>query len=191
MLQRHPDLYPHLRICEVIEGLKRSLLWRWIWTHPRRAERVVAAALPWVRAARAGRLRKLYHRLYGSLHRCHYWMGVRDEVGSLDRLRRFVQDLPLDPQNTREIELDLTLGLEELTRQLQRRDVDGARLWWGPCPVGRIAPVAGLEALRGHHLPAIVPARFAHRLIQLPRLPHQVGASMVSLLTQARYLEAS
>jgi GT2 family glycosyltransferase len=186
MLRRHPELYPHFRIHEALQGIKRSAGLRLMWTRPRLTDRLAASAMPLLHLARAMRMRKLYRALYGQVQRISYWSGVRDELATLSQLQRFVQDLPLEPTQASEIEIDLSLGLNEATRLLDEVAVDGVRLRWGQRPIGRIAPVAGAEPLRGRHLREMLPVRFT-RILALAIADDAPGDTRHQLPQQLHY----
>jgi GT2 family glycosyltransferase len=147
---KHPETFAELPLASAMESSPPVAIGRRLEaTTPARMrlwERFllgIAGLLKW---------RRLFRRVYGALRARVYWSGVLAELGSVSRLRRFVQEVPLRRFQFTEGELDLRADLDRLAEVLLTDRMDAARIRHGELVVGRVPPVAAAEPLRPEHL---------------------------------------
>ena len=119
---------------------------------------------PLLRTAELIGAQRHWLRLCGALHEYWYWRGVRDAVGDRDALERLLADSV--PPEGRELELDLAGTLEAAEGEIDRVRPDGLRLRYGNFAMGRIAPAAATEPLRGRHLRRLLVTELAWPLLK-------------------------
>jgi glycosyltransferase involved in cell wall biosynthesis len=149
---RHPETFPALPLREAADGGP------WIRIGPRlRVRPWTLTRLPiglslLLKAARRLKVRRILSSLLGCARYCSYWGGVLNELGSLQELRRFAQDMPMKPSDVAVLELDLGTDLERLGAILEENPAGAAGLWYGDKPVGYIPSLPVSESLRAEHI---------------------------------------
>jgi glycosyltransferase involved in cell wall biosynthesis len=157
--RRHPDMIPTLGLGQFekpnsrAERIRLKLAWDW----PAVGDFLAARLRGILDLLERLRMRGFWLKLFGELHRYWYWRGVKEELGGRQALSVFLQDGPVHAdENAREIELDLSQGLELAMHQLDALRPATARIRYGQHIVGRISPQPGAERLRGVHLRPIL-----------------------------------
>jgi len=124
-------------------------------------------------------LRRRWRQLYKVLQDYWYWRGVAAESGTLQKLKEILDEgVARIPQSARELELDLSRGLEEAERRLDRERPAAVRLRFGRRPVGIVHPQAGAENLRGAHLRPILADSLAAPFLQAMALEGEITKSV-------------
>ena len=121
-------------------------------------------------------MRGFWSKLFGALHRYWYWRGVKEELGGRRALTLLLQEgLVHAGENTCEIELDLSHGLEVAVQHLDAVRPDTVRIRYGQHIVGRILPQPGAEQLRGVHLRPILAGHLAVPLLKALAVEKSLG----------------
>jgi len=178
--RRYPDLRPGLALARIdapasrLDGRLRHLA----FAAPHTGDTLARLSLGLLDRLERGRLRRPWRTLYGHLRDYWYWRGVADEVGSRAALAALLQARPARADAGREIDLDLSLGLEAAEHRLDREQPDGVRLHYAGHLVGRIPAEPGAEPLRGFHLRAALATTLADRFLRVLAVQATSGASL-------------
>jgi hypothetical protein len=167
--RRHPDMLPALPLAQY-DTYKSPLSRR---LRPLAFKDPVAGnAQANALRSRLDRLERMRRRgrwraLYNAVHNYWYWRGVANELGTPKALAGLLQSGPARPDiGYKEIELDLSQGWTAAENTLDAERPDGARIRYGPYPIGRVLPWPGSEKLRGAHLRRQLVTYFAVPLLK-------------------------
>jgi len=178
--RRHPDMIPTLGLSQFEKPnsraerirFKLALDWPAVGDFLAESLRLILDLLERLR------MRGFWSRLFGALHRYWYWRGVKEELGGREALSLFLQDGPAHAgENTCEIELDLSQGLEVAMQQVDAVRPDTARIRYGQHIIGKIPPQLGAEQLRGIHLRPILAGHFALPLLKALAIQKSSGVA--------------
>lgn len=178
--RRHPDMIPTLSLTQFeasnsrLERIRFKLALDWTVVGDFLAARLRSILDLLERL----RMRGFWLRLFGELHRYWYWRGVKEELGGRQALSLFLQDGAVHAnENTSEIELDLSQGLEAAMQQLDEVRPATARIRYGQHIVGKISPQPGAEQLRGIHLRPILAGHLSLPLLKALAVEKSLGAA--------------
>jgi glycosyltransferase involved in cell wall biosynthesis len=149
---RHPETFPALPLREAADGGPWIRVGPGFRVRPWTLNKLSTGLALLLEAARRLKARRILRPLLGCAHYCSYWGGVLNELGSLQELRRFAQDMPLKPSDVVELELDLGTDMERLGAILEENPAGAARLWYGDKQVGYIPSLPVSESLRAEHV---------------------------------------
>jgi len=162
LAQRHPDLWPSLRLAWPLAPLRSPLgvLRRLAFAAPALGDLAARAMARFLDALEYLRMRGAWRNLQAGVMYYWYWRGVADTLGtvrSLAELAAWCADAgaaEADAAAQSEIEVDLSGGIAAAERRLDELRPAGARIRFGIHEIGRIPPIPGAEPLRGVHLRA-------------------------------------
>jgi hypothetical protein len=173
--RRHPELRPVLPLGSLPPRRRslRYLLRSSAFACPSIGDALAAHLVRMLDLLEGLRRRQQWSRLLDHLLSYWYWRGVASELGTQQALVHFLQaQLPDDGNNIREIELDLSEGLEAAESRLDAERPMSACIRLGRQHVGRIPAVPGAERLRGSHLRRILATELARPLLIAVALAH-------------------
>jgi GT2 family glycosyltransferase len=167
--RKHPEVFHEFNIAR-LSRLSESMLLRpvWIalWKFPALAEPPATALLLVARILLAMDVQSLFWKLQGILRGHAYWKGVRVALRSLPNWERLAQDAPYKPENFHEVDLDVSRDLIALDDFIREHwPVEAIRVFVSGQAVGRIPPLAGVEALSAQHVRACLVERFGSALL--------------------------
>jgi len=152
---KHPELFGELKLALLRRVSSRPLLrapWRLLWRQPRSAGLAFSALRLPIFLCRACGLTGPMFVFIRVLDGYYYWTGVRSALGSRAAWDGLVRDAPDVPPGVTEVEIDVATELPRLGEILSETPADAVRLRFHDEVIGRIAPVAGAEALRPVHV---------------------------------------
>ena len=151
----HPELRPILGLTHFAEThtLKAQIGSALAFDHPKIGDWLASLLFHALTPLERIRFRSVWYRLHARLREYWYLRGIAEEIGSRNALVSLLQGGPAHAEpGGREIEIDLSEGMEAAERRLDHEQPDGLRIRYRNHVVGRIPPQAGAERLRGEHL---------------------------------------
>jgi glycosyltransferase involved in cell wall biosynthesis len=98
-----------------------------------------------------------WQSLYRILCSLGYWRGVADKLGSWQALVDFSDEIQSTDSESVDITvLDLSLGIDIATQEIDMKRPSALWIQYGQQPVGFLPPQPGAERLRGAHLGALL-----------------------------------
>jgi hypothetical protein len=101
------------------------------------------------------------------LHTCGYWKGVFMELESLTRLQNFTQEMPVEPESFKVLDIDLATGLAKLDELIDQRKADAVALRYRNTPLVWLEPQACAEPLRWLYVRNMLVQRFSYDFLNL------------------------
>ena len=167
MGRRHPELRPIL-LLSVLRN-HRSSSNRLLCALAFRSPGLARKLLVWLKTPlgflEKFRIRRYWGRILYFILDCSYWVGVKEQLGTIQALDDFLEG-HLDSSTEKDsiIELDLHEGIGTAERKLDQKRPAGAVIHYGNQLVGRILPQPGSEPLRGAHLRPVLATKLARPL---------------------------
>jgi GT2 family glycosyltransferase len=169
VVRKHPEIYSNLPLFAALDGgpwFRTGRGVRQIRLRPWMIMTIRIFVKPLLGLASTLRARRRLQYLLGAGYRCNYWRGVLKEVGSIEKLWKLMQDLPLSKPHATSITIDLARDLLQLDGLLQNQYLDAVMVYCGDTRIGWWAPLAGAEPLRPEHLRHDLLDRCGHQLFQ-------------------------
>jgi glycosyltransferase involved in cell wall biosynthesis len=196
MLARmHPELWPALMLSWPDEPIwsRLGFFRRIAFASPTLGDLLAAAmarvldALEWIRA------RGYWRQLHAGIMYYWYWRGAATSLGDWSALLRLAEEArhAALQRELREMDVNLSDGIEAAAAALDRGRPDAVRLWYGAYEVGHVPAVPGAERLRGSHLRPILATTLASPMIAALALSRLELAARYADATSGRPVTAS
>jgi GT2 family glycosyltransferase len=164
----YPELRPGLMAVRLfsVSALVLPLLIYLTFQAPRLAAVLVSLARRSLVFLERFRARSIWRLVLNGILAHGYCLGLKSQLGSYRALRAFIESPPGEPraQQAASLDVDLELGTDAASRQLDELRPSAARLFYGGTFLGTVPALPGAEPVLGRHLKGILIQRFAREM---------------------------
>ncbi len=152
LCHKHPQLLGCFKLSQAPQGGWWGRLWNWLWRRPWLAVLVSGLLLRLLHFIRPSKLRRTIGRLNAVLADYHYWLGVRDVVGTYPKWKATIESLSNQQKAYNTLTLELSTELPHLQAWLQPAPPDALEMLYRGQPLVRLEVQPGAEPLRPIHV---------------------------------------